>query len=75
MLAQSALAGARASGLWSGPVASAAYAVLPPFHLVGLSRPLAQGSELAYAALYGVGLLLAALAVLRWRALGAGARE
>ena len=51
----------------------AIYAALPPFHAASLERPPAEG-EIWAAAAYGVALVLAGLAVLRWRALGSGGR-
>jgi ABC-type transport system involved in multi-copper enzyme maturation permease subunit len=65
----------RSLGLASGSVARALQAVLPPFHLVGTGEPLPGGGALVHVALYGLGLVLAALAVLRWRPLAQGARE
>ncbi len=56
-------------------LAEVTYSVLPPFHLVGANQPMAWNGSSAHAALYGVGLMLAGLAILRWRALGPGWRE
>ena len=51
----------------------AIYAALPPFHAASFERPPAEG-EIWAAVIYGVVLVLAGLAVLRWRALGSGGR-
>jgi hypothetical protein len=51
----------------------AIYAVLPPYHAASLDGSPTQG-EVWGAAAYGAGLVLAALAVLHWRALGTGGR-
>jgi hypothetical protein len=50
------------------------YRMLPPFHLVNANAPPLTGPQLTHVLLYGAGLVLAALAVLRWRPLGAGGR-
>lgn len=50
------------------------YQLLPPFHLTTLNAPPLTGPYLTHVLLYGAGLVLAALAVLRWRPLGAGGR-
>lgn len=50
------------------------YRILPPFNLVSVNAPPLAGPQLTHVVLYGVGLVLAALAVLRWRPLGAGGR-
>jgi len=50
------------------------YRIFPPFHLVDVSAPPLTGPQLTHVLLYGAGLVLAALAVLRWRPLGAGGR-
>jgi hypothetical protein len=50
------------------------YRILPPFHLVSVNTLPLTGPRLAHVLLYGAGLVLAALAVLRWRPLGAGGR-
>jgi ABC-type transport system involved in multi-copper enzyme maturation permease subunit len=56
-----------------GAVARAIYALLPPFHVAAIDGSPGPG-EIWGAAAYGTGLVLAALAVLRWRALGSGGR-
>ncbi|MGH7584517.1 MAG: hypothetical protein ACREL5_14975, partial [Gemmatimonadales bacterium] len=45
---------------------------LPPFHLVGMRAPLPHGGDLWHVVLYGVAMLVAALALLRFRPLGSG---
>jgi hypothetical protein len=75
MLAQSGIGGLRSLGLWSTRVWDVVYGALPPFHLVRLQDPLAQTSELWHAGLYGVGLVLAGVALLHWRPLGSGSRD
>jgi hypothetical protein len=47
--------------------------LLPPFHLVDPSVAL-HGSELAHVLLYGVGMIVAALAIMAYRPLGSGGR-
>ena len=48
--------------------------LLPPFHVASLTRPEPTTGELWHALLYGLALVLAAMAVLRWRPLGSGGR-
>lgn len=72
---QAAMAFARALGGAHGPIATAIYAVLPPFHLLRLDRPAPEGLELIHTIGYGAALLLAALALLQWRPLARGARQ
>lgn len=72
---QAGLGLARSLGGAQGPVATAVYAVLPPFQLLRLQRPAPGGLELVYATGYGAALLVGALAVLRWRPLARGARQ
>lgn len=48
--------------------------VLPPFHLITPTTGLPVGSELVHALGYGIGLVAAALVVLRTRPLGSGGR-
>ncbi|MGE5926460.1 MAG: hypothetical protein ACM357_03830 [Gemmatimonadota bacterium] len=62
-----------AAGETLGPLARAIYTVLPPFHVGAIDGAPGSG-EIWGAVGYGVGLVLAALAVLRWRALGSGGR-
>jgi ABC-type transport system involved in multi-copper enzyme maturation permease subunit len=50
------------------------YRLLPPFHLTNVTAPSLTTSQLIHVLLYGTGLVLAALAVLRWRPLGVGGR-
>jgi len=49
--------------------------ILPPFHLANVQSAPPTGAALAHVLLYGAGLVLAALAVLRWRPLGVGGRS
>ena len=56
-----------------GPLARAIYAVLPPYHAASIDPSGARG-DVWEAAAYCTALILAALAVLRWRALGSGGR-
>jgi hypothetical protein len=55
-----------------GAAARFVYRLLPPFHIAGLAAP--SAGELRHAVGYGVLLVLAALAALRWRPLGSGGR-
>lgn len=50
------------------------YRMLPPFHLTNVNAPSLTTTQLIHVLLYGAGLVLAALAVLRWRPLGVGGR-
>lgn len=61
------------SGGSLGALARAIYTVLPPFHVAAVDGS-PGAAEIWGAAAYGVGLILAALAVLQWRALGSGGR-
>lgn len=51
-----------------------AVTVLPPFHLISPTGGLPQGGELVHALGYGIGLVAAALVLLRLRPLGSGGR-
>ncbi|HEU4829660.1 MAG TPA: hypothetical protein VFT04_10725 [Gemmatimonadales bacterium] len=54
-------------------IARAVYAVLPPYHAAAIDGSPSQG-DIWGAAAYGACIVLAALAVLHWRALGSGGR-
>jgi hypothetical protein len=75
MFGQSGIGTLRSLGLWSTRTWDVVYAALPPFHLVRLQDPIASWSDLWHAAVYGTGLVLAGLAILRWRPLGSGSRD
>jgi ABC-type transport system involved in multi-copper enzyme maturation permease subunit len=62
--------GAGASG-----TAALLYTVLPPFGFVDVSKPVPAGGDLLHVLLYGLALVGAALAVIRFRPLARGARE
>jgi len=62
------------SGAGLGAVGRLVYAILPPYHVASIERPVPTGSDLWAALGWGVGLVLAALTVLRWRPLGTGGR-
>ena len=64
----------RSSGAQLGLVGRAAYAILPPYHVGSVEQPVPTGTALWTALAYGLGLVLAALAILRWRPLGSGGR-
>jgi hypothetical protein len=66
---------ARSLGAAGSGAAAVLYAVLPPLRLVDISDPLPHGGDLVHVLLYGAGLLLAALGVIRFRPLARGARE
>lgn len=74
VLVQTILHTVRAGGISAGTIVNTVYAVLPPFHLVGIEADPPAGADLAYVVLYGGGLVLGALALLRWRAMGSGGR-
>ncbi len=48
--------------------------VLPPFHLVAANKPLPDTSQIIHVVGYGVGLVVAAMLMLRYRPLGSGGR-
>lgn len=64
----------RSSGAQLGAVGRLVYAILPPYHVASIERPVPAGAELWAALAWGSGLVLAALALLRWRPLGSGGR-
>lgn len=49
--------------------------ILPPIYLASLNSPFPSGSALTHVLLYGIGLVVAALILLRLRPLGAGGRS
>jgi hypothetical protein len=49
--------------------------ILPPIYLASLNRPFPSGSALVHVLLYGSGLVVAGLILLRLRPLGAGGRS
>lgn len=49
--------------------------ILPPIFLASLNSPPPTGSGLTHVLLYGTGLVVAGLILLRWRPLGAGGRS
>ena len=63
-----------AQGPVPGPALRAVHAILPPFHVASVRAPFPGTAPTIHAVLYGVGLLVAALAVIRWRPLGSGGR-
>jgi ABC-type transport system involved in multi-copper enzyme maturation permease subunit len=63
----------QAGGGRLGAVARAIYTILPPYHVASIDGTPTPG-EIWTASAYGAGLVLAALAVLHWRALGSGGR-
>lgn len=75
MFAQSGIGTLRSFGFWSTRIWNVVYGALPPFHLVRLQDPIASHPDLWHAALYGIGLMLAGVAILRWRPLGSGSRD
>jgi hypothetical protein len=72
-IAQAILHGLHEAGAL-GFTAEAFYRVLPPLHLASVKTPLPDGTGLAHALAYGLALVLAGLAVIRWRPLGSGGR-
>lgn len=75
MLVESILGGLKRGGIDLPAVWDFVATILPPFHLVSVNSPLPAGTPLVHVLLYGAGLVLAALAVIRWRPLGAGGRS
>ncbi|HEX6644855.1 MAG TPA: hypothetical protein VF037_09255 [Gemmatimonadales bacterium] len=73
VITESVLHQVQRSGAALGPVASAVYEVLPPYHVTAIDAA-PSGRELAVAAAYGVAIVAAALAVLRRKPLGSGGR-
>ena len=49
--------------------------IIPPFHLTDPLKALPAGVDLFHCLAYGLALVLAALAVLRWRPMGVGGRS
>lgn len=74
LLLQAMLHGVQEAGADIGAIARTLHAVLPPFHLASLSRPLGDAGAITHAVSYGLAMVVAALAVLRWRPLGSGGR-
>jgi len=77
-LVVAAHAGLGAAGsLGAGGTGAAAvlYTLLPPFGLVDVSEQVPTGANLVHVLLYGIALVVAALAVIRLRPLARGARE
>lgn len=62
------------SGVPVGPVVRALHAALPPWHLVGASRPLPSGGALLHVLAYGGATVAAALLVIARRPMGSGGR-
>jgi hypothetical protein len=73
--AYTSLGFARALGVAGSGAAAVLYDILPPLDLVDMADPLPSGRSLVYVLLYGIGLVGAALLVLRFRPLARGARE
>ncbi|MEO8294975.1 MAG: hypothetical protein ABI613_05610 [Gemmatimonadota bacterium] len=75
LIVDTVLSQLKSSGVKLSLILNAIATVLPPFHLVKLPGANPSGSALMHVLLYGAGLVLAALAVLRWRPLGTGGRS
>jgi hypothetical protein len=75
LAAYASLGLARALGAAGSGAAAVLYAVLPPLRLVDVSDPVPTGGNLMHVLLYGAGLVVAALVVIRFRPLARGARE
>jgi ABC-type transport system involved in multi-copper enzyme maturation permease subunit len=75
LAAYASLGLARALGAAGSGAAAVLYAVLPPLRLVDVSDPVPTGGNLLHVLLYGAGLVVAALVVIRFRPLARGARE
>jgi len=75
LAAYASLGLARSLGAAGSGTAAVLYAVLPPLRLVDISDPVPTGGALLHVLLYGAGLVLAALLVIRFRPLARGARE
>ena len=75
LAAYASLGLARALGAAGSGAAAVLYAVLPPLRLVDVSDPVPTGGNLLHVLLYGGGLVVAALVVIRFRPLARGARE
>lgn len=73
--AHAGLGVARSFGAAVSGAAALLYAILPPFRLADAAEPVPAGGDLLHVLLYGVGLVGAALAVIRLRPLARGARE
>jgi len=69
----SVLHGLLSKGVPLGSLARTIHAVLPPYHAGSLDSQLSSG-DIRGALVYGVAMVLAAMAVLTWRPMGSGGR-
>lgn len=75
MAAQASLGLAQSLGAAGSGAAAVLYTILPPLRLVDMADPVPSGPDLVHVLLYGLGLVAAALLVIRFRPLARGARE
>lgn len=73
-LVQGIVALARDGHLWTGALSRFLFAVLPPFHVLGIGGQPTSTAGLVHASLYGLALVVAATVMLVSRPLGAGSR-
>ncbi|HET8623110.1 MAG TPA: hypothetical protein VFM14_06075 [Gemmatimonadales bacterium] len=73
--AHAGLGAARTFGFATSGIAGLLYRVLPPFGPVDMGEPAPRGVTLVYVLSYGLALVAAALAIIRFRPLARGARE
>jgi hypothetical protein len=73
--AHAGLNAARTLGAASTGVAGVLYTLLPPLRYVDMADPIPTGAALVHVLGYGIGLVVAALAIIRIRPLARGARE
>lgn len=74
-IVQSVLFSLRRGGVDLPAIWDFVVAILPPFNLIGVTSPLPQASALYHVLLYGLGLVIGGLTLLRLRPLGAGGRS
>jgi hypothetical protein len=67
--------GLKSNGVELSSILNTIALILPPFHLVKIPGTNPQGTALIHVMAYGCGLILASLAILRWRPLGTGGRS
>jgi hypothetical protein len=75
LIVESVLYSLRKSGVDLPAIWDSVLTILPPLHLSAVNRPLPAGSALLHVVLYGTGLVIAGLVLLRLRPLGAGGRS
>lgn len=75
LIVQSVLYAMKRSGVDLPAIWDFVLTILPPIYLASLNSPMPSGSALTHVLLYGAGLVIAGLILLRLRPLGAGGRS